>query len=115
MDSNTIATFPHHRLQAYQVALEFVRLIHATPVADAEMRKHARSSAGSCARNLAEGSGRRSRADKQRCYSIARGELCEAVSAVEIDQALGGCSAEQLRAVHQLGGRLNAMLAPLTR
>ncbi len=115
MNGTTIPSFPHHRLQAYQVALDFVRLIHATPVADAEMRKHARNSAGSCARNLAEGSGRRSRADKQRCYGIARGELCEAVSAVEIDQALGGCSAEQLRAVHQLGSRLDAMLAALTR
>ena len=55
------------------------------------------------------------RADKRRWQSIARGELCEAVSAVEVDQALGGCSAERSRAVHQLGGPLNAMLAPLTR
>ncbi len=110
-----IATFPHHRLQAYQVALELVRLIHATPIADAEMRKHARSSVGSCARNSAKRSGRRGRADKQRGYSIARGELCEAVSAVQIDWALGGCSAERLRAVHQLAGRLNAMPAPLTQ
>ena len=115
MDSNTFAPFPHHNLLAYQVALELVRLIHATPIADSEMRKHARGSAGSCARNLAEGARRRSRADKHRCYGIARGELCEAVSAVEVDQALGGCSAEQLQAVHQLGSRLNAMLVPLTR
>ncbi len=115
MDGNLFAPFPHHTLLAYQVALDFVRLIHSTPIADAEMRKHARASAGSCARNLAEGSGRRSRADKQRCYGIARGELCEAVAAVEVDQALGGCTAEQLRAVHLLGSRLNAMLTPLAR
>jgi len=55
MDGNSFAPFPHHRLQAYQVALDFVRLIHATRIEDAEMRKHARGSAGSCARNLAEG------------------------------------------------------------
>jgi len=115
MDGNTFAPFPHHKLLAYQVALELVRLIHATPIADAEMRKHARSSAGSCARNLAEGAGRRSRADKQRCYGIARGELCEALSGVEIDEALGGCPAQRLQAVHQLASRLDAMLAPLTR
>lgn len=107
--------FPHHKLLAYQVALELVRLVNATPIADAQMRKHARDSAGSCARNLAEGAGRRSLADKRRCYSIARGELCEAVASVEIDEALGGCTAEQLRAIQQLGSRLNAMLAPLTR
>ena len=115
MDGNTFAPFPHHWLQAYQVALDFVRLIHATRIEGAEMRKHARASAGSCARNLAEGSGRRSRADKHRCYGIALGELCEAVSAVEIDNGLGGCPDDQLLAVHLLGSRLNAMLTPLAR
>ena len=69
----------------------------------------------SCARNLAEGFGRTSRADKHRCYDIAQGEWCEAVSAVEIDHALGGCTAEQLHAVHLLGSRLNAMVTPLAR
>jgi four helix bundle protein len=107
--------FPHHRLIAYQVALEFVRLISTTPIADAESRKHAREGASSCARNLSEGAGRTSRADKKRVYSIALGEACEAVCSVEIDNALGGCSAEQLRAVHLLGSRLVAMLRPLTR
>jgi four helix bundle protein len=115
MDGNNFAPFPHHKLLAYEVALEFVRLIHATHLSDAEMRKHGRSSAGSCARNLAEGAGRRSRADKRRCYSIAHGELCEAVSAVEIDRALGGCPAAELQAVYQLGSRLNAMVVSLTR
>ena len=47
MDSNTIAPFPHHTLLAYRVALDFVRLVHATHIADADMRKHACSSAGS--------------------------------------------------------------------
>ena len=115
MDGNLFAPFPHHKLLAYQVALDFVRLVHSTPIADAEMRKHARASAGSCARNLAEGSGRTSRADKHRCYGIAQGELCEAVCAVEIDHALGGCSADHLHAVHMLGSRLSAMVTPLAR
>ena len=115
MDGTSFAPFPHHKLHAYHVALEFVHLVHQTPIQDAEMRKHARQSAGSSARNIAEGSGRTSRADKRRCYGIARGELCEAVAAVEIDHALGGCSAEQLRAIHLAGSRLNAMLTPLVR
>ena len=115
MNGNNFAPFPHHKLLAYQVALDFVRLIHATHVADTDSRKHARSSAGSCARNLAEGAGRRSRADKRRCYRFAHGELCESVSCVEVDNALGGCPAQQLHAVHQLGSRLNAMLVRLTQ
>jgi four helix bundle protein len=115
MDGNAFAPFPHHRLIAYQVALEFVRLINDTPIADAESRKHARAAASACARNLAEGAGKRSRADKARSYSIARGELCESVAAVEVDEALGGCKAEHLQAVWALGSRLNAILTSLTR
>lgn len=115
MNGNNFAPFPHHRLLAYQVELEFVRLIHATHIVEADSRKHARDSARSCARNLAEGAARRSRADKRRCYSIAYGELGEAVACVEIDNALGGCPAQELNAVYQLGSRLNAMLAALTQ
>ena len=115
MDGNSFAAFPHHRLIAYQVALEFVRLIANTPIADAESRKHANTAAAAAARNLAEGAGRRSRADKARCYVVARGELCESVASVEIDHALGGCKADHLQAVWVLGSRLDAMLAPLTR
>ena len=115
MDGNPFAPFPHHKLQAFEVALEFIRLIHRTHIADAENRKHARASARSCARNLAEGAGRRSRADKRRCYGIAHGELTESVRCVEIDNAEGGCPHEELLAVYTLGSRLNAMVTALTR
>ena len=99
MNGNNFAPFPHHKLLAYEVALEFVRVIHATHISDAVQRKHARDSAGSCARNLAEGAGRRSRADKRRCYSIAHGE----------------CPVEELHNVYRVCSRLNAMLVSLTR
>jgi four helix bundle protein len=114
-DENHFASLPHHRLDAFNVALEFVRLIRNTPIADADMRKHAQGSAGACARNLAEGAGRRSRADKTRAYSIARGELCEAVAAVEIDEALGGCTPEHVIAIRRAGSRLDAIMRSLTR
>lgn len=115
MNGNNFAPFPHHKLQAFQVALEFVRLINATHISEAENRKHARNSARSCARNLAEGAGRRSRADKRRCYSIAHGELTESIGAVEIDNAENGCPDKELQAVYELGSRLNAMVTSLTR
>ena len=115
MDDNNFAPFPHHTLQAYRVALEFVRLINRTRIVDADCRKHARGSAKSCARNLAEGSGRRSRGDKQRAYGIAHGELTESVASVEIDNAQGGCPDDQLHAMHMLGSRLNAIVSSLVR
>ncbi|MFW5739635.1 MAG: four helix bundle protein, partial [Myxococcota bacterium] len=73
------------------------------------------ASAKSCARSLAEGSGRRSLADKRRVYGIAHGELIESVACVEIDNADGGCSDDQLQRVYRVGSRLNAMLTSLTR
>jgi four helix bundle protein len=89
-----------HKLQAFHVAFELVRLIHNTHIADADCRKHARNSAGSCARNLAESAGRRSRADKRRCYSVAYGELGESVACVEIDNRLGRCPQRELDAAY---------------
>jgi four helix bundle protein len=115
MNGNNSLPFPHHKLLAYQVALDFVRLVHATHISEAENRKHARESALSCARNLAEGAARRSRADKRRCYNIAYGELGESVCCIELDNALGGCPEDELDAVYRVGGRLNAMLAALTK
>jgi len=112
--SSELVSLPHHRLDAFAVAVDFVRLIRNTPIADANMRKHAQGSAGACARNLAEGAGRRSRADKMRAYSMARGELCEAIAAVEIDEALGGCTAQHVMAVQRAGSRLDAMMRSLT-
>jgi hypothetical protein len=65
--------------------------------------------------NLSEGAGRRSRADKQRVYGIARGELCEAVASVEIDAAAGGCPPHLVHDVHRVGSRLLALLNGLLR
>ena len=75
---------PHHKLVAYQVALEFLRCVYETPIRDAQQREQARKSAKSAARNIAEAAGRWSRADKARVYAIARGEVCEACAAVEL-------------------------------
>jgi len=83
-------TLPHHKLIAYRLALELIAIFTGLRVADARCREQARKSLISCALNLAEGAGRRSRADKSRVYAIALGELCEAAAAVEIDAVLRG-------------------------
>ena len=90
----TITSLPHHKLIAYQLALALIARFGRMRVTDARCREHARKSLTSCALNLAEGAGRRSRADKSRVYSIALGDLCEAAAAVEIDAQLRGATDE---------------------
>ena len=109
----TTTTLPHHTLIAYQLSLELLRLVHKTAIRDADQRQQARKSAKSAARNIAEGAGRWSRADKARVYAIARGEVCEACAAVEIAEAIGCASADDVTVVNALGKRLCDVLGRL--
>ena len=109
----TDRVLPHHKLTAYQLALDLLRQVHAASIHDAEQRQQARASAKSAARNIAEGAGRWSRADKARVYAIARGEACEACAAVEIAQAIGAASAADVAAVQARAKRLCDVLSRL--
>jgi len=105
--------FPHHRLIAYQLALELVKLVARTRISDAQLRQQARKSAASAALNTAEGAARQKLADKARAYAIALAECCEACAAVEIAGALGACAAADVQAVLALGVRLKNVLSRL--
>ena len=107
-------SLPHHRLIAWHLAAELVRLVHQIHLADAEDRREARRAAKSCARNVAEGAGRRSRADKARVYAIARGECGECVASIELAGATGGCKPADVARVTELGSRLSGMLYRLS-
>ena len=111
----TASQLPHHKLIAYQLALELVKLVARTRVADAQLRQQARKNAASSALNCAEGAARQTRADKARAYAIALAECCEACAAVEIAGALGACSLEDVSAVLALGVRLENVLSRLVR
>ena len=104
---------PHHKLIAYQLALELVKLIARTRISDAQLRQQARKSAASAALNSAEGAARQTLADKARAYAIALAECCEACAAVEIAGALGACSAADVQSVLVLGVRLKNVLSRL--
>lgn len=106
---------PHHKLVAYQLALELVQLVARTRIGDAQLRQQARKSAASAALNTAEGAARVSRADKSRCYAIALAEACECCAAVEIAGALGSCSPMDVDAVVRHGVRLKNILSRLIR
>lgn len=108
-------TLPHHKLIAYQLALELVKLVASVRIRDAQLRAQARKSAASSALNTAEGAARQSLADKSRAYAIALAECCEACAAIEIAGALGACSPQDVAAVLALGVRLKNMLSRLLR
>ena len=108
-------TFPHHKLVAYQLALQLVKRVALIRIRDAQLRQQARKSAASSALNCAEGAARQSLADKSRAYAIALAECCEACAAVEIAGALGACSPEDVGVVLALGVRLKNVLSRLVR
>jgi four helix bundle protein len=106
-------TLPHHRLIAYQLALELVKVVARTRIGEAHLRQQARKSAVSAALNAAEGAARQTVADKGRAYSIALAECCECCAAVEIAGALGVCSEASVREGVVLGTRLKNVLSRL--
>jgi four helix bundle protein len=106
---------PHHKLVAYQVALEFLAAVRAAGIRDAGLRDQALRAAKSVCLNCAEGAGRKSRADKARVFAIARGEAVEAVAAVEIAAAAGDATAAAEAHCLRLARRLIALLTGLTR
>ena len=110
-----LTTLPHHRLIAYQVALEFAQLVAGIQVSDARLREQARKSTMSSVLNIAEASGRQSRADKSRVYAIALGELCEACAALELAAVFGSLPQAQLDRALALAVRLKDLLTRLIR
>jgi four helix bundle protein len=109
--------FPHHRLDAYRVALELAVL--AREVSERIPRGHRNladqmlRAAVSTVLLIAEGANRRSSGDKRQRFSLARGECAECAAAAELAGALGLVGAAQAQRVQQLAGRIAAMLTRL--
>ena len=106
---------PHHRLLAYEVALQLLGAVGAAKIRDSYLRDHAMRAAKSACLNAAEGAGRVTRADKARCFAIARAEAGEAASAVEIAVAAGDADAAVLESVIAHADRFIAMMTGLIR
>ena len=109
------SSLPHHRLLAYEKALELLAAVRSAQIRDAKLRDEAlRAAKGTCL-NIAEGAGRVTRADKARAYAIARGECVEAVAATEIAAEAGDALHEAVTLVVGLGNELYLMLGGLIR
>ena len=116
-DQNTTAhsSLPHHKLLAYQVAVELLLAVKAANVRDAKLRDEATRAAKSACLNAAEGAGRVTRADKARAFAVARAEACEAAAAVEIAIAAGDADAAALGPVLRHADAFVAMMTRLIR
>src|SRR5919108_2201109 len=106
-------TLPHENLVAYQVARKLVELVVQAHISNARLREQALNAATSACLNIAEATGRSGRADQKRVYSIARGEISEAASALDLAGLTGGCKAEAARAAGACAPRAYALLTGL--
>lgn len=113
-DQNT-TSLPHHKLVAYQVAVEMLGAVKGADIRDAKLRDEALRAAKSACCNTAEGAGRVTRADKARAFAIARGEALEAVACVEIAAHAGEADSEHAARCVRIAGRLVALLTGLIR
>ena len=111
--------FAHHRLDAYEVALELAVL--AKGISDQIPRGYRglsdqllRSGSG-VVLLIAEGANRSSAAQKRQRFIEARGECGEAAATVELSLRMGMISAEECRLFQTSAGRIAAMLTGLIR
>jgi four helix bundle protein len=92
-----------------------LRVVRAAGIRDRALRDQALRAAKSVCLNIAEGAGRVTRADKARAYAVARGELSEAIAAVEIASECGDARPDSSALALEVGVELYAVLSKLVR
>jgi len=113
--TSTRPQLPHHKLLAYQVALQLITAVKAAEIRDVKLRDQAIRAAKSAALNIAEAAGRVSPADRARVFAIARGEAMEAAAGVEIATLAGDSDPAAFDACLPIADRLVALLTGLCR
>lgn len=115
--SDSPIVFPHHKLDAYNVSLEFAvavrALIERMPRGHAGLADQLSRSSVSTVTNIAEGANRLGTGEKRQKFSIARGEVGEAAACIELAAALGLVPQPESQAALVLAGRIAAMLTRL--
>jgi four helix bundle protein len=117
--SDSPIVFPHHKLDVYNVAVEFAVAVRALiahmPRGNAALADQLSRSSISTVTNTAEGANRIGTGEKRQKYSIARGEVGEAAACIELAAALGLVPQPKAQAALRLAGRIAAMLTQLIR
>jgi len=110
-------SFPHHKLDAYRVAVEMTR--EAEGIASRLSGRHRRiadqlgRAALAVPLLIAEGAHRRTSAQKRQRFTEARGECAEVAAACELARVLGLSDALTTARVEILADRVCAMLTRL--
>ncbi len=102
------------KLDSYQMAIQFLALalhvIRQLPRGHADDADQLRRAAKSVARNIAEGAGRSTVADKAKHYAIARGEAMECACSLDVMRLEGTITTED----HARGMELLARVVSMT-
>jgi four helix bundle protein len=105
-----------HKLAVYHVAVAFqAAAMELLPKGHAVLRDQLERASLSTVLNLAEGAGRRSRRDKGRFYTIARGSAMESLALIDVLIARQIATAEAATATKDLGVRVIQMLSKLVQ
>jgi four helix bundle protein len=111
-------TFDHKKLDVYRVALEFVAWAFKLAERLSGANRHARDqllrSSQSVPQNIAEGNGKRSIADRQRFFEIARGSALESAASVDILVVCGALSLDEANEGKRILHRIVSMLSRMT-
>lgn len=112
-------TFPHHRLTAYDAALDLmvdlVAIAAAIPRGHRHIAHQLERAATGIVANLAEGANRRLPGEKRQRFTEARGEAGEAAAWLEISHRLGWVGGDTIAPLLHRLDRLCAMLSGLIR
>jgi len=115
----TAYPFPHHRLDAYVVALELARqskaLSDRVPRGYRSFADQLLRASGSTVLLIGEGANRYSAGQKRQRYSEARGEVGEVAAALELLCTLKLVPRAEADAALVLAGRVGAMLTRLVQ
>lgn len=109
----------HERLDVYRLALEFLAfahaLIEALPRGHSHLNDQLGRAASSIVLNIAEGSGKLSRADKRRYYLTARGSATESGALLDVLSKLELIDEARQRHGRAMLVRIVSMLVKLTQ
>lgn len=104
----------HERLDVYQTAIDFLALAHqiiaAIPRGQGPLAEQLRRAALSVPLNIAEGTGRVSRADRKRFYATGRGSAMECGAVIDALHVLGVLASERHSEAKVLLERIVSML-----
>lgn len=107
----------HEKLDVYRVSLEFAccvgELLKKLPSGHADAANQLKRATLSILNNIAEGTGKTGKHDKQRFYAIARGSTYECASTLDFFRALQILPEDDLLQAKQLLVRIASMLSVL--